>query len=743
LLRLCAALCTLLAGGWLAVVLTPLPASLRQPPPELLTLTDRHGTPLREEGDASAAIGRPLATVPPLIAHAVMAAEDKRFASHFGVDLAATARAAADNIRHGRVRSGASTITQQLIKIASDADKPNRSWTTKFQESLAALHLEIEWPKERILRAYMDRVHMGNLTFGFGAAASFYFGKPLDQLSPAEAALLAGLPLNPSRLNPLRNLAAAKARQATVLRRMRDNGWLAADAYARAIVEPIRLRKTSRRFLAPHFAEMTLASLPRQPGSTVRTTLDLPLQNRVEAIAREQVLRLADQSATQAAVVVLENASGAIRALVGSVDFFERESGQVNGALMARSAGSTLKPFIALLALEKGFTPASVLADVPTDFPTRDGIYHPENFSRHFRGPVTLRTALACSLNVPAVRLLRDIGGPDPLYQRLRAWGVTSLNKPPDEYGLGLAIGNGEVRLLELANAFATLARRGSLIRTRTLEDETPRVEKPVTECDPRHYWLLSHMLQDNEARTPAFGVRSPLRFPYPVAAKTGTSSDFRDNWTVGFTDDYTVGVWVGNFDGSPMQRVSGVAGAGPIFHEVIRLLHDRTPPREEPPPDGLAAVTLDPISGLRVDTSDPYARIEWLPAERLPRTATAADRDASGRWLLADEYGPWWTTAETNIKNRTSITDSAPLRILQPANETTYVVDPDVPGTGTLRFLSNRATTSLEWHSDSLPVSGSDQVATATAREGRHRVIVRDPAKGDSAEVWISVKEL
>jgi penicillin-binding protein 1C len=415
----------LVAMGWVGLKFVPLPPALLRPAVQSVEFTDRHGVPLREtRAENRFAREVALRDVPPNLVRAMLAAEDKRFFDHRGVDVVALGRAIVGNVRHGHVTSGASTITQQLVKIS---DPRPRTWKTKLLEAARALRLEQLWSKDQILAAYLNRLDFGNMNVGVEAAADYYFGKPLSDLSDAEAAFLAGLPKNPTRLNPHRNFARARQREMTVLERMWDGGMLSADQFAAATQEKLKLQARQRLFRAPHFVDFVLQELPDNVPSTVATTLDLDLNRFVETTVKERLAGLREKNVRNGAVVVIDNRTGDVIALVGSENYFAPGSGQVNGALARRSAGSTFKAFTYLLALEKGATPASIVADVPAVFMTDSGVYRPENYNKHCYGPLRYRLALANSLNIPAVRVLGNIGGAATLQARLRAWGMTTL----------------------------------------------------------------------------------------------------------------------------------------------------------------------------------------------------------------------------------------------------------------------------------------------------------------------------
>ena len=519
---------------FVAPFFVPLPHDLLVNPDASPMFRDRHGAaishlPLRDSFRSAPVT---LDMVPPDLIACTVAAEDKRFHGHGGVDFLATARAARDLVFQQRIVSGASTITQQLIKISSPPAK--RRPATKLYEILAARRLEMKWSKQQILTAYLNRLDYGNLRTGAAEATRFYFQKPLADLSLAECALLAGLPQAPSRLNPLRNPERAIKRRNTVLHRLAASGKADPARITSALAEPLTLRPLRESQPAPWLAFLTpphshsasnpssttTSSLPAtaspisapspaaaaSPAATapfpaatspsqtsirtlqpkgpdisylkyeIHTTLDLTLQKDLEAIVRSETSKLKDANLRHAAAVVIHNPTGEILALVSSADWDDPRGGQINGALSPRSPGSTLKPFTYLLAMERNQRiPASVLADIPSSFRTPQGLDLPENYDRAYRGPVTLRSALACSLNIPAMRELNALGGPAPLHELLCKLGLTTLGQDPTADGLGLTVGNAPVRLLELTNAYATLARSGRHIPPRLFASRTRR----------------------------------------------------------------------------------------------------------------------------------------------------------------------------------------------------------------------------------------------------------------------------
>ena len=722
--------------------LIPWPDALSRPAPEGAVITDRNGTPLRRllADGRRAGAPQPLTDIPPALIQSTLAAEDRRFFLHGGVDFQALIRAARDGFAAGRSVSGASTITQQLVKLAVPRPRTVRS---KILEILTARRVEMTWPKERVLAEYLNRLEYGNLHTGPAAAAAGYFGKPLTDCSLAECALLAGLPQAPSRLNPWRHPEAALKRRNWVLSRLLALGAVTPEAHDRAAAETPALRRNFGGFLAPHFVDLLLRAGGPPEGARITTTLDLPTQEMCERAVDDRLSRLADHSVSQAAVVVIDNESGDLLALVGSRDHAAADAGQVNGAAARRSPGSALKPFTFLLALQRGDSPGTVLPDLPVEFMTDTGLYRPRNYNGRASGPVSLRQALANSLNLAAVRLLEKNGGPAALMEALHSAGVTTLNRSPAEYGLGLTIGGGEVTLLELTRAYACLARLGEdrPARLTTAAPPAPAVRL----FDPAACWLLADILADNDARARSFGTSSALRLPFPCAVKTGTSTDYRDNWTIGYTPRHTVGVWVGNFDNRPMRGVSGVTGAAPVFRDIMTWLEQRAPSVWYPRPESVVSRDVDPLTGLPV----PPALVGKRPAvsekflrERAPSTPDPSRYDAAGRVLLPAEYTGWLAGPDNWLGSAAAAAPPGALpqewRISSPVDGSTFLPDPDLPGGGlTLPLRTEPSLSGVVWSSRTLEITG----ASARLSPGAHVLTARDPRTGLERGVSIKVR--
>ncbi|MEY2541268.1 MAG: penicillin-binding protein, partial [Verrucomicrobiota bacterium] len=653
---------------------------------------------------------------------------------------------------HRHLQSGASTITQQLIKLGGPAP---RTSLQKAKEIWLALRLEMTWSKPRILEGYFNRLDYGNLQIGIGAASGYYFGKPPSDLSPAESAFLAGLPKAPSRLNPHNDLAAAQARQRWVLHRMCANGNMDRESFERALAEPIQLLPPRHEFEAPHFVDLLLQRrhLLPQKGGRIRTTLDVDLTHEAERCMADQLARITDKNATSGAVVVIHNPTGEVLALAGSGDYFRPGAGQINGAWSARSPGSAIKPFTYELALERGANPCTVVADVPSDFVTPTGVYSPNNYNHRFYGPVSLRFALGNSLNVAAIRTLQSAGGAESLHRRLREFGIATLDHSPEYFGLGLTLGNAEVRLLELANAFASLARLGMHQPYRLMLDgghvdpfdgrshHGGQAGEVLAQrvADPRACYLVADMLADNSARAASFGLESFLAFDFPVACKTGTSSDYRDNWAIGFTPEFTVAVWVGNPDGSPMHAITGVTGAAPVMHDIMQHLHEERGTSWFKEPEGIFHCRVNPLTGKKVAANRAGTVAEKCLKQ--PPLEEAADYDAAGRVVLPVDYAAWLRSSQNALGNLVTCRERArQLRIVKPAAGTVFYLDPDIPAEEQCVSLRAEGPGGVEWSSDMFSDISSPRVQL---REGRHVISARDPETGETAQVWIEVRAL
>jgi penicillin-binding protein 1C len=579
----------------------------------------------------------PLEQIPDNLKYATIAIEDKDFYTNPGINIRGLIRAVYIDIT-GQGFQGGSSITTLLVKnvIIPPEERAQRDLSRKIKEAILALEITRRYGKDQILEWYLNTVFYGNMAYGVEAAAQNYFGKHVQDLSLAECAMLAVLPNAPATHSPLTNPEEARIRQHLVLDAMYRQGYITYEDIVAAKAEQLHYAAVRYDIEAPHFVmyvrqlleERYGSDLLYQGGLKVYTTIDLDLQHTAEEIAARHVeeLQADERNASNAAVVTIKPATGEILAMVGSIDYFDRDiDGQVNVALSERQPGSSFKMFTYTDALLEGYTPASLVMDVRTTFPDPDysNPYTPENYDRKFNGPLRLRQALARSINVAAVKVLSWVGVRNVIDLAHRM-GISTLTR--DYYGLSLTLGGGEVKLLDMTYAFSVLANGGYMAGQPIPEDKLRpgyrgldpvailRVEDAngnVLEeyrspelkqiLNPQVSYVITHMLSDNVARTPAFGSRSMLFLgsDRPAAAKTGTTTDFRDSWTVGFTPQLCTGVWVGNSNNDPMEHVPGSVGAAPIWHDVMLAALESEPviPFVEPP--GLGWAVVDATSGL------------------------------------------------------------------------------------------------------------------------------------------------
>ncbi|MGL4314635.1 MAG: penicillin-binding protein 1C [Sphingomonas sp.] len=549
----------------------------------------------------------PLDQVAPVVPNAIIAAEDKRFRWHGGVDWLGLAGAARDRLRGRRAR-GASTLSMQLAGyLAPDLARPGtRTIWDKFRQMRAAWAIERGWSKDQILEAYLNLAGYRGEEQGIGAAALGLFGKTPDALSADDALLLAALLPDPNAKPD------QLARRACRLAKAADCARFNAPAFA--MVGPARSLALDPG-LAPHLAQRLLT----QPGMRVTTTLDADVQRIATIALSRQLGGLGPSRARDGAVVVVDNASGDVLAYVGGVRGASTAP-DVDGASAYRQAGSTLKPFLYAQAIEKGYvTPASILDDSPVQLDTASGLYVPQNYDKGFKGPVSVRSALGGSLNVPAVRTLLLVGV-QSFRDRLWDSGYRGLVEDGDYYGYSLALGSADVTLMEQVAAYRSLALGGRWAPLRLTSRDPSDPPRAIT--TPAAAWLVADMIADPNARVATFGLDNALRLPFWAAVKTGTSKAMRDNWCIGFTPRYTVGVWVGNLEGDPMRAVSGTSGAAPVWRDVMLALGARGAAAPMPMPAGIETRRIAFANAIEQPRTEYFlrgtgqAQVAFAPAE-------------------------------------------------------------------------------------------------------------------------------
>jgi peptidoglycan glycosyltransferase len=599
---------------------------------------DRNGTLLYEFFDAGKRTNVSIADISPLLIKATVAVEDQSFYTNPGIDLSGIARTLLNSLQAGEETGGASTITQQVIKnsvLTADERAPDKRYERKIKEIILAQELDERYTKDEILELYLNENFYGNLAYGIEAASNVYFGVKAKDLTLNQASLLAGLPQLPSVYNPINYLerderggylpgvrvgagwldpdyalpadvTAPRWRQVSVLRRMVADGYTTEAAARAALAEPLRFAPQEVPLNAPHFVFYVRDLIQERYGQEllfggglrITTTLDLDMQRMVQEKAAERIAELQARNTHNAAVVVMQPNTGQVLAMVGSIDYNAVEptttpgetgnvlDGQVNVATRERQPGSALKPFTYLSAMERGWTPETVVWDVPTDFPTTAASsadwYTPLNYNGRFNGPVRIRTALANSLNIPAVKALKFAGVDQTLSLLDRVGIKQGLKRGKDFYGLALTLGGGEVTPLELTTAYNTLASGGryyppvSVLKITdgsgaVLEEFVPSRGQQVVDAGLAA--IISDMLSDDKARQPVWGLNSPLKLSLPAAVKTGTTNDWRDAWAAGYTPFLTVGVWTGNNNNEPTARVESLTGGGVIWRNVMEEL--------------------------------------------------------------------------------------------------------------------------------------------------------------------------
>ena len=559
-----------------------------------------------------------LKDIPIYLIQATIAIEDAEFYNHHGLSFKGILRSAWQNLKGNKLYGG-STITQQLVKNALLT--PQRTWQRKIKEIILSLLVEAKFSKDEILKMYLNEVGYGGAAYGVEEASQLYFGKHVSELTLPEAALLAGLPASPTQFSPFgTHPEKAKERQELVLKRMRQEGFITQEEEEKAKKENIRLAPQRTDIKAPHFvmyvkellAEKYGERMVEEGGLEVKTSLDLNIQEAAQKIVDEEVEKLKPLHISNGAALVTNPKTGEILAMVGSKDYFDKEiDGNVNVTLRPRQPGSSIKPVNYAVALQNGMTPATIIPDTPITYMIPGQLpYSPKNYDHKFHGNVSLRTALASSYNVPAVKVLSAFGV-DRMIEQGKKMGITTWEEP-SRFGLSLTLGGGEVKMIDMNVVYGTLANLGKRVdlnpilevknyKGEILENHNANLERETKQVLPPNVaYLLTDILSDNTARTPAFGPKSWLNIAdHPhVAVKTGTTQNLRDNWAIGYTPDYVVSVWVGNNNNSPMSYVaSGVTGASPIWNKIMSFLLKDLPDKEFPQPEDLKRIEICPLT--------------------------------------------------------------------------------------------------------------------------------------------------
>lgn len=704
---------------------------------------DRHGQLLYEILPPEQGRNRviPLSEMPPYCVNAVIAVEDANYWSHAGVDPVGITRAAWININGGEIIAGGSTITQQAARLLllDPQQRAQRTIRRKLREMVLAVRLQNQYSKEYVLELYLNQVYFGNLAYGIEGASQAYFYKSAAELSLAECALFAGIIQNAVLHDPLSNLDSALERQSIALNLMVENGYIAQAEADSAKRDELQFGSVRFPIRAPHFVTTVWQQLERDypealynEGLDVITTMDLGWYETAEEIVNAQLSALNNPidgsisaNANNAAVVAIDPFTGQVLMMLGSPDYFDEEiDGAVNAALALRQPGSALKPFTYALAMnpesQNPYTPATVLLDVETPFVTsRLESYTPANFALVEHGPVSVRQALGSSFNIPAVIALQH-GGIENFIEFTADAGLDSLASNPN-LDLAVTLGGGEVRLIDIVQAYSIFPNGGFRIEPSFILSVTTREGDSLYQwqttplnrrvLDERVAFLINDILSDNEARIPSFGTNSSLQIGRPAAAKTGTTTDFRDNWVMGYTPNLVVGVWVGNADNTPMVEVTGVSGAGPIYNQFMRRVLVGQPELEFQRPDGLIRVEICTLSGLLPKDNCPLRRVDWFIEGTEPtaydtyyqnfridrRTGLLADENTPPEYIILETFvvlphdaRDWAIQNGLRLPPEGALVDEPAigLRLLEPDPYTSFEISPITPlETQRLRF--------------------------------------------------------
>jgi penicillin-binding protein 1C len=683
-------------GVWVSL---PSKIDINKKTKPVIALYDRHGQHIRSIVDDDSSTYISLQDIPALFNELTINAEDKRFYYHNGIDFLALLRAMKQNLRGLETISGASTISQQLVRMAFSY---KRSLFNKPLVMLHALKIETKHTKGEILEYYYNLLPYSYKVKGIQSASLYYFGKTLKGLSAAEMATLVVLIRAPSRYSQKHN----KEKLLEMRNKLIDSSQLLSKSHKELSKKEKWYFENFRNLAkSPHFIRALLKKHKNNDfnKNEIKTTLDLKLQTEIQKYVTEHMKRLSKKGVGAASVLVLDNKTGDILTYIGNYDFFNEAGGEYDGILIPRQPGSTLKPFTYALALENQYHPASILPDVEMYFKSGLGTYKPRNYSLNFTGPRTLRESLGNSLNIPALYLADQLGV-ENLMNFYQSFGLT-FKESADFYGVGLTLGNGELTLLDLTNSYMAFANKGQFTKARFLHDKKPKHIK--TKMSPATAEMITDILSDRHARKEAFGNASALDTDFHSAAKTGTSTLYRDNWVVGFTENFTVGVWVGNMDQKEMENVSGITGAGPIYQDTMNIVAKNYRPGQFKKTQSYHTVKICAHSGSLPTKSCQRTYTESFLPDRSPtkrcsfhKKVIAKNCHSAGeskeidvlslpsryqKWLWQNEIGDISNQVKKACMNEGVLVESylfekGPFKILSPVSGALYAIDPSIP---------------------------------------------------------------
>ena len=648
---------------------------------------------------------------PKNLIEATISAEDKNFFTHNGVDFYALIRAFYSNLRAGKTVSGGSTITQQLAKMLNG--NKERSYKNKFKEAVYALRLEKHLSKEDIITLYLNKIFFGNNSYGVASASQTYFKKDISSINLSEAIILASIIKSGTKFNPYKKAENLNFRRQYVAKRMNENGFLSDDDYLALNSENTKIYKVNKNiFNSPHFSmyiNKNIKNMNMKEIIKVNTTLDYKLEKEVFKIIKNTTSHLTKYNVKNISCVVLDAKTSEILTMIGSFDYYDAEdNGAINGATALRQPGSTLKPFLYAYIFDKGETPASVIGDVKTYINSPGGYYIPDNFDKKFRGPVTVRDALANSLNVPAVRWLYNYRISEFQNILLKS-GLSSIDKSPDYYGYSIALGSAEVRLIDLASAYSIFTQKGYFLDNssiKSIEKSDGEIialakKKKRKVISEESAYQINNILSDKRARLQGFPSMRGVVYPFSIAIKTGTSKGYRDAWGVGYTKDYIVAIWLGDFKGDEMMGVTGGSGVVPIIYDIFSLLNKSQKETDWQKPKTIISRDICIISGKlksefcnetreeifnMKNVIDDYCNIHRLYIK------TNIDNTVEEKVFmkLPKEYDLWaaerqiempdnnWT--DTTFLNNQTMSKNTRLLMIEPKNGEIYKIDKDMP---------------------------------------------------------------
>jgi len=665
-----------------AYFIIPYPGNFLSTSSRSVRIFDREGSLLMELGPRDGfSENIEYSEIPDNFLKLLLFSEDKNFYSHVGIDPHAILRAAVRDLSRFTVSSGGSTISQQLVKMKYGVNKNNLF--TKFLEIFRAVKLELHFGKKEILLAYVNNIYLGNRIYGLKKASEVYFHKMPRDISLIEAASLCAVLQSPSALNILTKTSYVESKAKILLKKAMDSGYIDKFEYSMSVDKKLMVYPFEMDFSAPHFCFWALdeaKKLVKNHGeiSEIKTTLDLNLYKRCLEILKNRIGFLRDNNVHDAGLLILDNSRREILVMLGGISYFG-EAGQVNGTLVPRQAASTMKAFTYALAFDKKIiTPASILPDVYTEFESSVGKFIPRNYNSLYHGPVRAAVALGSSYNIPAVYLLSRIGL-SPYYEFLKSAGFTSINRPPSFYGLGLTLGNADVTLFELTRAYAvfpgggTFRQLSGILSVKTTDGMViyPPEQKAVRILSAESSFLIWRILSDFDYKIPGFGANSPIHFPFPLAVKTGTSKDFRDNFLEAFDSELSIGIWTGNITGEPMRDMPSVNGCGILLRDIVSCLYQSGCHFSPISPEGLniTMAKICPLSGMLAN-SQCGGILEYFIRGTEPDTFCSWHQN--GGLVLPELYKSW-----ARINLRSSLTaDPESIKIITPSDGDIFKID-------------------------------------------------------------------